>query len=174
MTGQLKLAQQFRWAVFEKRLAIPPLRAYLKRLPGFQDVEAEDRSMQHAASAKSFAHALLFFHQWPNPTAGAALVLARSSEIDGNIYYLLDPVARQIEGKHPLAATLLRRAMIGHILEKVKTARYKHAVWHLRECASVASEIQNYRGHETHEAFASRLRAQHGRKPGLWGLMDGQ
>ena len=29
-----------------------------------------------------------------------------------SLYHLLDPAARLIEGKHPLAATLLRRAMV--------------------------------------------------------------
>ena len=84
------------------------LRAYLKKLPDFEDVEAEDWAMRHALSFRNFSAALYFFHEWPNPAHAAQLVLDRASEIDDNAYYLLDPVARQIEGKHPLAPTLLR------------------------------------------------------------------
>jgi hypothetical protein len=77
-------------------------------------------------------------------------------------------VARQIEGKHPLAATLLRRAMIDDTLDGAKSSRYKHAARHLLECQSLAAMIQDYGTFETDEAFTSRLRASHGRKSGFW------
>ena len=144
------------------------LRAYLKKLPDFEDVEAEDWAMRHALGFRNFSAALYFFHQWPDPAHAAQLVLDRASEIDGNAYYLLDPVARQIEGKHPLAATLLRRAMIDDTLEGAKSSRYKHAARHLLECQSLATMIRDYGTFETDEAFTSRLRASHARKTGFW------
>ncbi len=95
-------------------------------------------------------------------------MLERASEIDGNAYYLLDPVARQIEGRHPLAATLLRRAMIDDTLDGAKSSRYKHAARHLLECQSLATMIRDYGTFETDEAFTSRLRTSHTRKTGFW------
>jgi hypothetical protein len=86
-------------------------------------------------------------------------------------YFLLDPIARLIEGKHPLAATLLRRAMIEDTLNGAKSSRYKHAARHLLECQSLASSIQDYGTFETHDAFASRLRTMHSRKTGFWGQL---
>jgi hypothetical protein len=77
-------------------------------------------------------------------------------------------VARQIEGKHPLAATLLRRAMIDDTLEGAKSSRYKHAARHLLECQSLAMMIRDYGTFETDETFNSRLRASHARKTGFW------
>ena len=156
-----------RWAAFEERLSADQLRAYLKRLPDFDDVEAEERAMNHALGFRSFA-ALGFFTEWPDPARAAQLVLARASEIDGNLYYLLDPTARLIEGKHPLAATLLRRAMIEDTLDGAKSTRYKHAARHFLECLSLAQNIEDYGAFETHEAFVTRLRAKHGRKVGFW------
>jgi len=38
---------------------------------------------------------------------------------------LLDPAAQLIEGRHPLAATLLRRAMIEDTLNGAKSSLYK-------------------------------------------------
>ncbi|WP_429650538.1 DUF6880 family protein [Skermanella aerolata] len=166
--GDGERAQQLRRAAFEERLSSGSLRAYLKKLPDFEDVEAEDWAMQHALGFRSFPAALYFFHQWPNPAYAAQLVLERASEIDGNAYYLLDPVARQIEGRHPLAATLLRRAMIDDTLDGAKSSRYKHAARHLLECQSLATMIQDYGAFETNEAFTSRLRASHDRKTGFW------
>jgi hypothetical protein len=167
-TGQPEQAQRLRWAAFEERLSSTQLRAYLKRLPDFEDVEAEERAMQHALGFRSFSAALHFFHDWPDQAHAAQLVLTRAPEIDGNLYFLLDPAAQLIEGKHPLAATLLRRAMIEDTLEGAKSTRYKHAARHLLECASLAPGIQDFGAFGTHDAFVARLRARHSRKTGFW------
>src|SRR4051812_47768853 len=115
--------------------------------------------MQHAHGFRSFSAALHFFKEWPDQAHAAQLVLTRAPEIDGNLYFLLDPAAQLIEvtnpsvkyvtqqpgmtqgseeterkrcyvfdarvSKHPLAATLLRRAMIEDTLEGAKSTRYK-------------------------------------------------
>jgi hypothetical protein len=167
-TGKKDAAQKARWAAFEERLSEEQLRAFLKRLPDFEDVEAEERAMKHALAFKSFPIALGFFTGWPDQARAAQLVLARHKEINGNLYYLLDPAARAIEGKQPLAATLLRRAMIEDTLDGAKSTRYKHAARHLLECQSLAAGIQDFGAFETHDAFVQRLRAQHGRKSGFW------
>jgi hypothetical protein len=167
-TGQEHKAQTLRWAAFEERLSAPHLRAYLKKLPDFDDVEAEDRAMAHVLGFRHFSAALTFLQEWPDQNRAAQLVLARTSEINGNLHYLLDPAAQLIEGKHPLAATLLRRAMIKDTLGGAKSTRYKHAARHLLECLSLASHIQDFGAFETHDAFVARLRARHGRKTGFW------
>ena len=172
-TGRQEEAQQLRWAAFEQRLSAERLRAYLKRLPDFEDVEAEERAMKHALGFRSFSAALGFFMYWPDQARAAQLVLARASEINGNLYYLLDPAARLIEGKHPLAATLLRRAMIDETLDGAKSTRYKHAARHLHECRPLAASIRDFGAFETHEAFVGRLRARHGRKTGFWSEVAG-
>jgi hypothetical protein len=168
-TGGPEQAQRLRWAAFEDRLSATQLRAHLKRLPDFDDVEAEDRAKQHALGFRSFSAALHFFQEWPDQACVAQLVLTRAPEIDGNPYFLLDPAARLIEGKHPLAATLLRRAMIEDTLDGAKSTRYKHAARHLLECASLAPGIQDFGAFGTHDAFVSRMRAKHGGKTGFWG-----
>jgi hypothetical protein len=167
-TGQTERAQLIRWDAFEERLSVRRLRAYLKALPDFEDIAAEERAATHALGFKSFSSALYFFVEWPDLAHAAQLVLERRAEIDGNAYYLLDPAARLLEGKHPLAATLLRRAMIDDTLDGAKSTRYKHAARHLMECQSLASAIQDYGLFETHQAFVAHLRAKHGRKTGFW------
>jgi hypothetical protein len=168
-TGKKDEAQRLRWTAFEGRLSADRLRAFLKRLPDFDEVEAEERAMKHTLGYRSFAAALAFFTEWPDQARAAELVLTRTSEIDGNLYYLLDPAAQLIEGKHPLSATLLRRAMIEDTLDGSKSTRYKHAARHLLECQSLAAGMKDFGQFETHEAFVSRLRAKHGRKTGFWG-----
>ena len=169
-TGRAERAQRLRWAAFEERLSTERLRAYLQKLPDFEDVLAEERAMEHALTFRSFSTALYFLHTWPAHRHAAHLVLARHAEIDGNLYYLLDPAARSLEGAHPLAAMLLRRSMIEDTLSGAKSKRYRHAARHLAECQSLAPLISDYGRFETHAAFVARLRTGHGRKIGFWTL----
>jgi hypothetical protein len=170
-TGRPEDAQRVRWKAFEQRLSVERLRAYLKALPDFEDVLAEQKAMEYALNFRSFSMALHFLHAWPEPRHAARLVLARQAEIDGNLYYLLDPAARWLESTSPLAATLLRRAMIEDTLDGAKSKRYRHAARHLAECQSLASLIGDYGGFESHTAFVARLRGKHSRKVGFWTLV---
>jgi hypothetical protein len=63
--------------------------------------------------------------------------------------------------------------MIDDTLNRAKSTRYKHAVRHLLECRSLAENIIDYGAFETHDAFAKRLKAKHGRKNGFWSLVSG-
>ena len=80
-TGKKDEAQRLRWVAFEERLSADQLSAYLKGLPDFDDVEAEERAINHALGFRSFAVALGFFMDWPDPARAAQLVLARASEM---------------------------------------------------------------------------------------------
>ena len=106
--------------------------------------------LEHALHFQNFPIALDFFHQWPAHRQAADLVVARHGEINGNLYYLLDPAARWLEGTHPLAATLLRRAMIEDTLDGAKSTRYRHAARHLAECQAMALLINDYGRFEAH------------------------
>src|SRR5690606_39696764 len=57
------------------------LRAYLKRLPDFEDIGAEERAMAHAMAYPSLLHALQFFLDWPALDRAAELLEARHDEI---------------------------------------------------------------------------------------------
>lgn len=170
-TGRADEAQRFRWARFEQRLDAGHLRAYLKALPDFEDVVAERKALDYALAFARFATALRFLAEWPDPHRAARLVQERHGEIDGNLYYVLDPAAKALESKQPLAAALLRRAMIEDTLDGAKSKRYRHAVRHLLECRALEPDIQDHGGFETHDAFEARLRARHGRKAAFWSLL---
>ena len=161
-------AQSFRWSCFEHRLDASHLRAYLKALPDFEDVPAEEKALDYALAFPAFTTALAFFIDWKQLRYAARLVLERRVESDGNVYFLLDPAAKALEGKHPLAATLLRRAMIEDTLNGAKYKRYRHAARHMLECQALDPSIEDYAAFETHDAFVNRIRAKHGRKTGFW------
>jgi hypothetical protein len=155
--GQGDLAQDMRWASFERGLSVERLRDYLKRLPDFDDVEAEDKALAHAEDFHDLHAALDFLIRWPAWDRAARLVLRRSGDLDGDRPELLEPAARAIEGRHPLAATLLLRAMILDTARYARTARYKDAQQQLLEAASLVPAIADWQGHEDAEAFAARV-----------------
>lgn len=171
--GRGEEAQAFRWDCFERTLSDRYLRAYLKRLPDFDDIEAEERAMAHAMAHPSLLHALQFFLEWPALDRAAELLVARHSEMDGDHYEYLVPAAEALSERHPLAATLALRAMIDFTLTKARSKRYRHAADHLTECARLAEDIQDFGAFETHEAYVARLKKEHGRKFGFWSLAEG-
>lgn len=165
-------AQAARWSCFERALSAEHLRAYLKWLADFDDVEAEARGLDHAERYEELLQALAFLVSWPALDRPARLVIERAGELDGDHYEILSPAADALAGKHPLAATLVLRAMIDFTLTKARSSRYRHVARHFLECASLASSIPDFGAFETHEAYAARLKAEHGRKSGFWSLIS--
>lgn len=165
-------AQVARWSCFERALSAEHLRAYLKRLPDFDDVEAEERALDYAERHNSLLQALSFLVSWPALDRAARLVIRRAAELDGDRYEFLAPAADALAAKHPLAATLVLRAMIDFTLTKARSSRYRHAVRHFMECESLAAAIKEFGAFETHAAYAARLKAEHGRKSGFWSLIS--
>jgi hypothetical protein len=102
-------AQACRWLCFERSLSAPHLRAYLKRLPDFDDVEAEKRALDNAEGHESVLQALSFLVSWPALDRAASLVIRRAPELDGDHFEFLTPAADALAGTHPLAATLVLR-----------------------------------------------------------------
>jgi hypothetical protein len=166
--GRCGDAQDERWQVFERALNADYLRAYIKRLPDFDDIEAENRALSFASRYPSFHQALAFLIDWPAHDRAAALILARCNELDGDHYWLLTPVADALEQRHPLAATLVLRAMINLSLDAAKYKRYGHAARHLQTCEYLARRIGDFAGHPNHVDYVADLMQRHGRKSGFW------
>lgn len=170
--GRTDEAQKARWNCFERSLSSTHLRAYLKKLPDFDDVEAEENALDHAQRCRSRLEALWFLVSWPALDRAARLVVEHADDLDGDHYEILTPAADALAAKHPLAAMLVLRAMIDFSLGRARSSRYKHAARHLLECSSLSSAIEDFGGHETHEDYEARLRREHGRKSSFWSLVD--
>ncbi|WP_343525306.1 DUF6880 family protein [Sphingomonas sp.] len=167
-SGMVGDAQQERWQAFERDLNKDYLKAFIKRLPDFDDIEAESRAFAYAARFSDFHQALSFFVEWPAIDNAARMTLSRLEELNGDHYWLLGPAAEAMEHRHPLAATLLLRAMIDFSLDKARYKRYPHAARHLQTCAHLARRIDDYGGHADHPTYLASLKARHGRKSGFW------
>jgi hypothetical protein len=168
--GRGEEAQAFRWACFERDLSVEHLRAYLKRLPDFDDIEAEERAMAHATEHPSLLATLQFFLAWPELRRAAELLVRRHDEVNGDHYEYLAPAAETLSERHPLAATLVLRAMIDFTLTNARPKRYGYAAQYLSVCADLALRIGDFGTFEPHDVYFGRLKAQHGKKLGFWSL----
>ena len=171
--GRKDDAQALRFSLFERHLSAPHLKAYLKQLGDFEDVEAESAALAQMERHANIHAALAFLINWPALDRAARVVDARIKEINGDLYELLDPAASALEGKYPLASVLLRRRLIDFTLQKARSTRYRHAVRHVREIESQQSDIKDYGGHESHAEFMARLKREHSRKPAFWSSLAG-
>lgn len=166
-TGHHDEAQKRRWTEFERTLSIPLLRGYLKGLPDFDDVEAEDQAKAVARRFPQFDRALAFLVSWPDLPAASRLVLSRAGEITGADETLMTEAVRRLEGGYPLAATLLLRASIQYVLTYGVATRYADAARQLLEAESLSAMIADYGEYPDHQAFVADLRAMHARKQGF-------
>jgi hypothetical protein len=166
--GRRDEAQAVRWELFARELSAEFLRAYLKNLPDFDDIEAEHKAMDHAAAHENPLVALHFFLKWPAPDRAAALLIAQREKINGDHYEILTPAAETLRDAHPLAATIALRAMIDFTLTQARSSRYGHAARHLSTCADLAGQIADFEVIEDHEIYLARLKREHGRKHGFW------
>lgn len=72
-----------------------------------------------------------------------------------------------------VAAQIAQRLLAaGWAEEALRQAAIAPPPRHLRECAMLTSAIDDYVSFETHETYAARLQAEHGRKSGFWGLVE--
>ncbi|MEE7456638.1 hypothetical protein MPAR168_01495 [Methylorubrum populi] len=171
--GRRDEAQSLRWSRFEASLDPDVLRDFLARLPDFEDEEALERAFAHAASRKDPHGALSFLIRWPNLDRAARLVLDRRREWSGRIWELLAPAAEALEPDHPLAASILYRALIDDILERGRAPAYGHGARHLARLGELARELAPGDLSPSHEAYAAGLRKAHGRKSGFWSQVAG-
>jgi len=169
--GRKQDAQALRWMAFERWLSAAHLRAYLRGLPDFDDVEAEDRAVAHALSHPDRTLALSFLVGWPNLEAANRLVRNHCAGLDGRDYGRLRPAAETLAERHPAAATLLHRALAEDVLRRASSRHYQYAARDVRSCEGLAPFLPNEAGLETHDAFMARLRREHPRKSGFWALL---
>lgn len=166
--GRADEAQDFRWERFSATLSTRHLRAWLHKLPDFEDFDAEQRALAHCASFTNVHRAAGFFVAWGALDRASALVLSRAGELDGDLYEALTPFAEALAPDYPLAATIALRAMVDFTLTRARSTRYIHARRHLDECESLSERIENFGAFPDHAQWEAQLRRAHGRKTGFW------
>ena len=166
--GRESDAQMFRLQVFHQSLNPDYLRAHLKRLPDFDDLEAEDIALDRVEKAKDFHAAIAFLISWPSLDRAAQTLITRKSEIDGNRHELLALAAEKLDARYPLAATILLRKMIEVILTGFQTHEYERAAGYYSDIVRLAARLDGAPDIEPHESYVAALRSNHRQKNAFW------
>ncbi|MEY4806357.1 MAG: hypothetical protein RLZZ206_746 [Cyanobacteriota bacterium] len=165
-------AQQLRWKFALLRLSSQHLCDYLKRLPAFEDGEAQERALDLVLQHPYLGPALEFLHQWPDRRRTARLILARPDELVRADEKVLGVVAEALAAEQPLAATLCLRALIETILEQARSNRYRHAVRHLASCRRLAGAIEAWGAIPDHNSYINELLYAYGHRVGFMNQLD--
>lgn len=166
--GSKEEAQTVRWQYFERNLSVNHLRDYLKRLPDFEDFEAEQKALDFAVGHKRPELALTFFISWRALDRAARLVEDCAGQMSGQFYDLLRPAAEALEEKYPEAASLLYRRLVEHVLAQGASKYYPYAAKDLQSCSRLAPRLPDPSSIDSHATFLAGLQKQHGRKYGFW------
>ena len=167
--------QALRWRCFETVLSADILREYLKCLPDFEDIDAEERAHKLALEKAEPEAALLFFLDWPRLDLAAGLIATHPHRWNGDDWHTLPKVAALLEHKHPLAATILYRALLDDILARARSKAYPHGAKYLRKLALLAEDADPARpsGQVDHATYLAQLKKTHARKSGFWARVGG-
>jgi hypothetical protein len=165
-------AQQLRRTFGLLRLSSQHLRDHLKRLPAFEDGEAQERALDLVLQHPYLGPALELLHQWPDRRRCASLILARPDELARADEKVLTAVAEALEADQPLAATLCLRALIEAILENARSNRYRHAVRHLASCRRLAGAVEAWGAIPDHNTYISELLYAYGHRAGFMNQLD--
>ena len=173
--GDKSGAQALRWRCFEAGLSADILRQYLKRLPDFEDIEAEERAHALALDHAEPDAALQFFLDWPCFDLAAQLIVAHHCRWDGRGWHVLPKIAGVLEHEYPLAATILYRALLDDILTRARSKAYGHGAKYLNQLSVLArnadADPARPAGQVDHATYLAGLKKAHPRKSGFWGLV---
>ncbi len=172
--GDSKAAQELRWTTFERLLDAGILREYIAKLGDFEEFEALERAFEHALKSNLAYLALEFLLEWPKPDLAAKLVTERHATWDGRHYGILAPAAKALEADHPLAASILYRALLNDILERAKAKAYGHGGDYLARLDELSKDVNTeaFRsaGIDDHATYRLQVKKAHGRKAGFWAV----
>jgi hypothetical protein len=161
-------AQTVRLERFRRTLQADYLRVYLKRLPDFDDIEAEDAELDLVKTWPDANAALTLLVGWPSLERAAQLVIDRVREMDGNDAERLTYAADRLSSRYPLAALLLQRQIVEARLASFSEAAHEAAVLPFLEAESLARHIDDFGRQDPHDIWRKKLANTYARRAIFW------
>jgi hypothetical protein len=169
--GRTEDAQAARWSIFASSLSSDILAEYLGRLPEAATAEAFQRAVAAARGYRDVHRALPFLADLA-PDIAAELVRHRLDEIQGEVYFVLRPVAERLAETDPLAAILLYREMADTVLRRGQSLQYDYAVQDLIAAERLVPNVEDWLCHLPQEAYRRRVATEHRQKRAFWQRME--
>lgn len=165
-------AQTLRWSVFLDTFDDEVLRRYIARLDDFAEFDELDRAFAAVMASQRHVDALRFLIAWPRPDLAARYVVAHVEVWSGRDGELLLRAAEALEQDFPLAATVLYRALIRHVLEYGPSATFEAAAGWLRTLAALVPVLDKSIPIPDHAAFVFDMQTRFPRRPGFWNRLS--
>ncbi len=164
---------EVRTVIYRRAPGIHTYRALADILPAAERDAFRGRACEEAKTNPHVASAAELLFALDEPTLAEQLILDRAGELDGRNYVLLTELANtaKVQGRL-LAAALIWRALLDAILARGYAKAYGHGARYLLELRDLATRIDDYRGHPSHESYESALRLGHGRKVSFWARLS--
>lgn len=100
-------------------------------------------------------------------------LLRHGESLDGDVYFILKPLAEALEEDRPLGATVLYRALLDSILSRAVSKYYNHGVRYLKKLDQLEGRIDDWKGLQSHAEYKDKIQAAHGRKQSFWAKYPG-
>jgi len=167
-------AQAIRWREFERTLSTVALRAYIAKLDDFAEFDELDKAFDLVRKSSDIYPALAFFIDWPKLDMAASYVMQHAGKWNGQMYHILADAADALSADHPVAATVLYRALLKNILDRGVSAAYLHGATYLAALHSLKDRLPRELPFVSHDDFVDEIQRKHGRKYGFWELIPGE
>ncbi|MFT4075067.1 MAG: hypothetical protein QM647_05990 [Asticcacaulis sp.] len=164
-------AQKARLDQFHQTLEPHYLREYLKRLPDFEDVEAEDEVLDQVLDFPDPNEALTLLISWPSPQRAAELVKRRVFELDGKHTITMGHAADRLSARYPLAAVMLHRQIVEASLDTLLEPAHAAAAINALEAESLSRHVEDFDRYDNHETWMSKLTTAHSRRRAFWNAL---
>jgi len=165
---QRDAAQAIRWNGFLETFDPDVLKRYIAKLDDFAEFDELDKAFAVVLASKHIHEALFFLIEWPKLDLAAKHVMAHAKKWDGGDYEVLLQAAQALSEDYPVAATLLYRILLTHILDRGLSGAYEYAAVYMRELATLSLRLPEKPPFVDHAAFVGDLQNRHSRKYGFW------
>ena len=175
INNQGSKVQHLHWQRFERYLQTEDYAAYLQQTAETERETVQAKAIEVAKTYERLRNTFRFLtdiQQW-DEVEYLIIQHAKADTLNGADYTayrkLSTTLAQQGKG---LAATLLRRVLIEHILNQAQSKYYQYAASDLKKAHDYAQTVTDWQGFLTHPAFMQALQTQHARKHAFWSRVE--
>jgi hypothetical protein len=153
------------WNDFSQHLSSNTLENILQLSDSDKHEQVRQKACKIAIEHKDIYSAISFLAQQDQLFTAANLISQRQSEISGEAYYSVLPVAEKLKEQFPAQAWILFKVLTVDILESNRYKAYGHAAGYVRTMGLLSSQA----GIEAKQTeFLEYLKQKHGRKNSFW------
>ena len=172
--GDEAKTEEMAWRLFRRERGMLALEELLKVVGDEKRERIVDRETEAILASDQFSYSDASFMVEAGRFEEAEIYLLRHREsLDGDVYFVLKPLAEALEEERPLGATVLYRALLDSILSRAISKYYNHGIRYLKKLDQLEARIDDWKGLQPHAEYRERLQAAHGRKRSFWAKYPG-